>query len=107
MKMKNAPNIKFLPKDKFTEAIIFAGEDAYSHVQHWIESEGKRAWDDVPPVYLGKRQLAELERLNIVDNGRRSVLLWSSFFGHADQMVGLCTGGQLGGRAGQRFVLCG
>ncbi|WP_440131682.1 hypothetical protein, partial [Klebsiella pneumoniae] len=24
MKMKNAPNIKFLPKDKFTEAIIFA-----------------------------------------------------------------------------------
>ncbi|MFS4706930.1 alcohol dehydrogenase catalytic domain-containing protein, partial [Klebsiella pneumoniae] len=25
-------------------------------------------------------------------------LLWSSFFGHADQMVGLCTGGQLGGR---------
>ncbi|RCH15150.1 eamA-like transporter family protein [Klebsiella pneumoniae] len=35
------------------------------------------------------------------------ILLWSSFFGHADQMVGLCTGGQLGGRAGQRFVLCG
>ncbi|MGQ8502656.1 hypothetical protein ACUTHT_28010, partial [Klebsiella pneumoniae] len=27
-----------------------------------------------------------------------SRLLWSSFFGHADQMVGLCTGGQLGGR---------
>ncbi|MEW8812850.1 hypothetical protein AB2505_21775, partial [Klebsiella pneumoniae] len=26
-------------------------------------------------------------------------VLWSSFFGHADQMVGLCTGGQLGGRA--------
>ncbi len=36
-----------------------------------------------------------------------SLVLWSSFFGHADQMVGLCTGGQLGGRAGQRFVLCG
>ncbi len=35
------------------------------------------------------------------------MVLWSSFFGHADQMVGLCTGGQLGGRAGQRFVLCG
>lgn len=43
MKMKNAPNIKCLPKDKFTEAIIFAGDDAYSHAQHWIESEGKRA----------------------------------------------------------------
>ncbi len=39
--------------------------------------------------------------------GGIAVLLWSSFFGHADQMVGLCTGGQLGGRAGQRFVLCG
>ncbi|MCQ0994815.1 hypothetical protein MZB81_21405, partial [Klebsiella pneumoniae] len=34
-----------------------------------------------------------------------TAMLWSSFFGHADQMVGLCTGGQLGGRAGQRFVL--
>ncbi|RRE54377.1 DUF3277 family protein [Klebsiella pneumoniae] len=29
----------------------------------------------------------------------KSGMLWSSFFGHADQMVGLCTGGQLGGRA--------
>ncbi|SXM38733.1 peptide transport system permease protein sapC [Klebsiella pneumoniae] len=38
---------------------------------------------------------------------RYGEVLWSSFFGHADQMVGLCTGGQLGGRAGQRFVLCG
>lgn len=73
MKMKNAPNIKCLPKDKFTEAIIFAGEDAYSHAQHWIESEGKRAGDDVPPVYLGKKQLEELERLNIIDQGRRCV----------------------------------
>ncbi|EOZ2914688.1 DUF927 domain-containing protein [Enterobacter hormaechei] len=73
MKMKNAPNIKCLPKDKFTEAIIFAGDDAYSHAQHWIESEGKRAGDDVPPVYLGKKQLEELERLNIIDQGRRCV----------------------------------
>ena len=32
MKMKNAPNIKFLPKDKFTEAIIFAGEGNW---QNW------------------------------------------------------------------------
>ena len=32
---------------------------------------------------------------------------WSSFFVHADQAVGLCTGGQLGGRAGQHFILCG
>ncbi|MEH2760071.1 DUF927 domain-containing protein, partial [Klebsiella pneumoniae] len=41
--------------------------------QHWIESEGKRAGDDVPPVYLGKKQLEELERLNIIDQGRRCV----------------------------------
>ncbi|KMG38277.1 hypothetical protein SM52_05200 [Klebsiella pneumoniae] len=40
-------------------------------------------------------------------SGTGKTMLWSSFFGHADQMVGLCTGGQLGGRAGQRFVLCG
>lgn len=55
MRMKSAPNFKYLPKDKYTEAIIFAGEDAYSHAQHWIESEGKRVGDDVPPVYLGKK----------------------------------------------------
>ncbi len=35
------------------------------------------------------------------------MLCCGQVFGHADQMVGLCTGGQLGGRAGQRFVLCG
>ncbi|MET6987965.1 hypothetical protein ABNU19_22200 [Klebsiella pneumoniae] len=45
-----------------------------------------------------KTQQAALDQVKV---------LWSSFFGHADQMVGLCTGGQLGGRAGQRFVLCG
>lgn len=40
--MKNAPNYKYLPYNKATEAIIFAGADAYAHVQHWIESEGKK-----------------------------------------------------------------
>ncbi len=48
----------------------------------------------------------ELNCTLLIRDGRK-LLLWSSFFGHADQMVGLCTGGQLGGRAGQRFVLCG
>jgi putative DNA primase/helicase len=42
MRSKNAPNVKCLPKDKFTEAIIFAGADAFAHAQHWSESEGKR-----------------------------------------------------------------
>lgn len=68
--MKNAPNYKCLPADKATEAIIFVGADAYSHVQHWIESEGKRHGDNVPPVYLGKKQLADLKNTRIVDKGR-------------------------------------
>ncbi|SSH11806.1 DUF927 domain-containing protein [Klebsiella pneumoniae] len=71
--MKNAPNVKFLPKDKFTEAIIFAGADAFAHAQHWTESEGKKAGDDVPPVYLDKKQLVELESLRIVDRDRQCV----------------------------------
>ncbi len=69
---------------------------------------------DHPAVALVHRQIIpELEAY--LAHGERRVMvfmrqmgvLWSSFFGHADQMVGLCTGGQLGGRAGQRFVLCG
>ncbi|HCJ1011539.1 TPA: DUF927 domain-containing protein [Salmonella enterica] len=68
--MKNAPNYRHLPADKATEAIIFAGADAYAHVQHWIESEGKRHGDNVPPVYLGKKQLADLANIRIVDKGR-------------------------------------
>lgn len=35
--MKNAPNLKYLPKDKFTEAIIFAGADAFAHAKGWEE----------------------------------------------------------------------
>lgn len=69
--MKNAPNVKCLPEDKFTEAIIFAGADAYSHMQHWTESEGVKAGDNVPPVYLGPKHLADLHNLRIVDDGRR------------------------------------
>ncbi|EFG1346313.1 TPA: DNA primase [Escherichia coli] len=69
--MKNAPNLKYQPKDKFTEVIIFAGTDAYSHAQHWIESEGRKHGDNVPPVYLGPKQLADLANIRIIDEGRR------------------------------------
>ncbi|HCL9682509.1 TPA: DNA primase [Escherichia coli] len=69
--MKNAPNLKYQPKDKFTEVIIFAGTDAYAHAQHWIESEGRKHGDNVPPVYLGPKQLADLVNIRIVDEGRR------------------------------------
>ncbi|WP_063120072.1 DNA primase family protein [Escherichia coli] len=68
--MKNAPNLKYQPKDKFTEVIIFAGTDAYAHAQHWIESEGRKHGDNVPPVYLGPKQLADLDNVRIVDDGR-------------------------------------
>ncbi|EBX7596302.1 DNA primase [Salmonella enterica subsp. enterica serovar Thompson] len=69
--MKNAPNYKCLPADKATEAVIFAGADAYSHVKGWEESMGKQiAGDTTPPVYLGKKQLADLANIRIVDKGR-------------------------------------
>ena len=70
--MKNAPNLKHLPKDKFTEVVIFAGADAYAHAKAWEEGLGKQiAEDTIPPVYLGPKQLAELDNLRIVDAGRR------------------------------------
>ena len=74
--MKKAPNVKLLPKDKHTEAIIFAGTEAYSHAQHWIEAEGKRAGDNVSPVYIGEKQLAELTSLIIIDEGRESARVY-------------------------------
>ncbi|MCL3575202.1 hypothetical protein L6P49_16375, partial [Klebsiella pneumoniae] len=70
-------------------------------------AESKSAFknDDQKSAYalgasLGRymeNSLKEQEKLGIKLD---KALLWSSFFGHADQMVGLCTGGQLGGRAG-------
>lgn len=74
--MKNAPNLKCQPKDKYIEAIIFAGSDAYAHAQHWVESEGKRHGDNIPPVYLGPKQLPELMNLRIVDDGRECVRVY-------------------------------
>lgn len=75
--MKRAPNLKFLPKEKFTEAIIFAGTDAYAHAKGWEEGLGKQiAEDTTPPIYLGPKQLAELDNLQIVDKGRRSARVY-------------------------------
>ncbi|EBC2161495.1 DUF927 domain-containing protein [Salmonella enterica] len=77
--MKNAPNLKCLPKDKFTEAIIFAGSDAYAHAQGWLESMGKQiAGDTTPPVWLGPKQLAELHNLRIIDQGRRCARVYQA-----------------------------
>ncbi|HDT6047928.1 TPA: DNA primase, partial [Raoultella planticola] len=73
----NAPNLKHLPREKFTEAVIFAGTDAYAHAKGWEEGLGKQvAEDTTPPIYLGPKQLAELANLNIVDKGRRSARVY-------------------------------
>ncbi|WP_172620470.1 DUF927 domain-containing protein [Raoultella terrigena] len=75
--VKNAPNLKHLPREKFTEAIIFVGTDAYAHAKGWEEGMGKQvAEDTTPPIYLGPKQLAELANLNIVDKGRRSARVY-------------------------------
>lgn len=75
--MKNAPNLKHLPKEKFTEAVIFAGADAYAHAKGWEEGLGKEiAEDTTPPIYLGPKQLAELNNLQIIDKGRRSARVY-------------------------------
>ncbi|EBW9751454.1 DNA primase [Salmonella enterica subsp. enterica serovar Kingston] len=75
--MKNAPNLKHLPKEKFTEAIIFAGADAFAHARAWESGFGKAvAGDSTPPIYLGPKQLADLANLRIVDKGRRSARVY-------------------------------
>lgn len=77
--MKNAPNVKSLPKDKLVEAVIFAGADAYSHAKGWEEGMGRQiACDTTPPVYLGPKQLAELASLRIVDKGRRCARVYQA-----------------------------
>jgi putative DNA primase/helicase len=72
--MKNAPNVKKLPTDPMGEAIIFAGSDAWMYAKAWEEMNP--AGDTIPPVILGDKQLADLERLNIVNNGRRYVRVY-------------------------------
>lgn len=74
--MKNAPNLKYQPADLYTEVVIFAGADAYAHQQEWTEQAGRLAGDNVPPVWLGMRQLEELTELNIVDRGRQCVRVY-------------------------------
>lgn len=73
-KFKYAPNVKKIPKDKFTEAIIFAGAEAWVHAKYW--QDGNPAKDNTPPVVLDKKQLAELSMLQIVDDGRRCVRVY-------------------------------
>ncbi|HFR1198469.1 TPA: phage/plasmid primase, P4 family [Shigella flexneri] len=77
--MKLAPNVKKQPrgiKHKDTEVIIFAGSDAWSHAKQWQEQDGPASGDNVPPVWLGPNQLAELDALKIVPDGKKRVRLY-------------------------------
>lgn len=76
--MKRAPNLKHQPADKMTEVIIFAGSDAWAHAKQWQEMDGRLVGDNVPPVWLGEQQLAELDNLQIVPDGRYFVRIYKS-----------------------------
>ncbi len=75
--MKRAPNLKYQPRDKMTEVIIFAGSDAWSHAKEWNEWAGKHiAADDTPPVILGTEQLENPDDMQIIDEGRHYVRVY-------------------------------
>ncbi|WP_277888384.1 DNA primase family protein [Escherichia coli] len=79
--MKLAPNVKKQPrgiKHKDTEVIIFAGSDAWAHAKQWQEQDGPASGDDVPPVWLGPNQLAELDALKIVPDEKKRVRLYQA-----------------------------
>ncbi|HAN2023904.1 TPA: DNA primase [Escherichia coli] len=79
--MKLAPNVKKQPrgiKHKDTEVIIFAGSDAWSHAKQWQEQDGPASGDNVPTVWLGPNQLAELDALKIVPDGKKRVRLYQA-----------------------------
>ncbi|EAA2071750.1 DUF5906 domain-containing protein [Escherichia coli] len=79
--MKLAPNVKKQPrgiKHKDTEVIIFAGSDAWAHAKQWQEQDGPASGDNVPPVWLGPNQLAELDALKIVPDGKKRVRLYQA-----------------------------
>lgn len=99
--MKNAPNLKKLPKDKFTEAIIFAGADAWTHAKDWQESN--TAGDDIPPITIGPKQLAELENVAIIDDGRRFVRVYRAGELSESQITGIATRLALAGVQEARF----
>ncbi|OSK24060.1 regulatory prophage protein [Escherichia coli M056] len=61
-----------------TEVIIFAGSDAWAHAKQWQELDGRLAGDNVPPVWLGDQQLAELADLKIIDDGRYCVRVYKA-----------------------------
>lgn len=52
------------------------GDDAYSHAEHYRQGgEAGKCGDKIPPVYIGRRDLGNLENLRIVDDGRLRVMV--------------------------------
>ncbi|MFY8948662.1 ABC transporter ATP-binding protein, partial [Klebsiella pneumoniae] len=86
MQVDTPDNLYHQPKNMFVAGFIGAPEMNIRPSQ--LVEHGGRLY-----LTLGDQRLPLNDRL------QSKVVLWSSFFGHADQMVGLCTGGQLGGRA--------
>ncbi|EOS1665296.1 phage/plasmid primase, P4 family, partial [Escherichia coli] len=52
------------------------GSDAWSHAKQWQEHDARMAGDNEPPVWLGEQQLSELDKLQIVPEGRKSVRIF-------------------------------
>ncbi|MCZ5895807.1 DNA primase, partial [Escherichia coli] len=48
----------------------------YSHAEHYMQGgEARKRGDKIPPVYLGRRDLGNLENLRIVDEGRSRAIV--------------------------------
>jgi putative DNA primase/helicase len=99
--MRNAPNVKALPKDKFTEAIIFVGADAWIHAKDW--QENNRVGDNVPPIIIGPKQLDELDKINIIDDGRRYARVYRAGYLTETQISKIATRLALAGVQDARF----
>lgn len=101
--MRYAPNVKKLPKDKYTEAVIFAGTDAWAHAKNWTESAGKKAGDAIPPVILGPEQLKALDNVFIIDKGRFYARVYRAGELGATQITVIATRLALAGVQNARF----
>lgn len=74
--MKRAPNVKKLPEDKYTEAIIFAGDEAWNAAKRYMQDP--EADDPVPPIVLDLDQLEHLSELDIIDENRHRVRIYQA-----------------------------
>ncbi|WP_324029471.1 DUF927 domain-containing protein [Pantoea sp. JZ2] len=74
MRVRKAPNVKHLPSDQGEEAIIFAGDDAWSFAKAWQDSNPMN--DKTPPVVLSPKELRDLSSVTIINEGRRYVSVY-------------------------------